>query len=144
MSAKINKNGKGYPLGVLPQNIISKVLNMYKWTKVAQSTPLSLTQGQLTQVTLSATPNLSSYTEVMLVLKDIYTPGGNDTVESASIIPVGTSRAMIASYAYPTGEGYYTRALLNFKSDKTSIDKAYIQDGGNHTNNTFYIEIYAR
>lgn len=36
MSAKITKGGKDYPLWMLPQNIISKVLNMYKWTYLSE------------------------------------------------------------------------------------------------------------
>lgn len=127
------------------QGAVDEVAASRKWKKVAYSTPQALTQGSFTQVTLSATPNLANYREVMLVLCDIYNNDNNATsVEATTIAPIGVTRNVITSYAYPANEGYYTRAQLQFGYNFTTISGAYIQDGGNHTSNKFWVEIYAR
>ena len=122
-------------------------VEVQSWTKVAYSTPTTYTQGQYTQVTLSATPNLAQYSEVMLVIHDYYQGSGysTDTINCSAIAPIGAATSVIASYSYPSAEGGYMRAVLQFGGDKTTISKAYFQDGGNHTsNNTYSVEIYAR
>ena len=120
-------------------NLIASVGVDNSWKKVAYSTPQSLTAGSYVQVTLSATPNLSSYNEVMFALCDHYTPGNSDTIESTTIAPVGVVGTMLASFS-----DYGSSAILQFGGDKTTLSKAFIKINQTYANNTFYVEVYAR